>query len=90
MFGPRLFYISVNDLPTCNTTGEINMYADDTTAHVVGNSIDEVIQKLNDVAEQIHSWCIISKLTVHTKKSKVMILRRRRLIGPLLEYVKTA
>ena len=66
------------------------MYANDTTAHVVGNSIDEVIQKLNDVAEQIHSWCIINKLTVHTKKSKVMILRRRRLIGPLLEYVKTA
>ncbi len=41
------------------------MYADDTTAHVVGNSIDEVIQKLNDVAQQIHSWCIKNKLTVH-------------------------
>ena len=84
MFGPTLFSIFVNDLPTCNTTGEINMYADDTTAHLVGNSIDEVILKLNDVAEQIHSWCIKNKLTVHTKKSKVMILQQRRLIGPLL------
>ena len=69
MFGPRLFSIFVNDLPTCNTTGEINMYADDTNAYVVGNSIDEVILKLNDVAEQIHSWCFNNKLTVHTKKS---------------------
>ena len=60
------------------------MYADDTTAHVVGSSIDEIIQKLNDVAQQIHGWCIKNKLTVHTKKSKVMILQQRRLIGPLL------
>ena len=46
MFGPRLFSIFVNDLPTCDTTGEINMYADDTTAHVVGNSIDEVFTEI--------------------------------------------
>lgn len=44
MFGPRLSSSFVNDLPTCNTTGEINMYADDTTAHLVGNSMDEIIQ----------------------------------------------
>ena len=55
MFGPRLFSIYVNDLLKYSRTGEINMYADDATAHVVGNSVDEAVQKLNDVAKQIPS-----------------------------------
>ena len=57
-FGPRLFSIYVNDLPSCSTTGEAHMYADDTTAYVIGNSIDETIQKLNHVAQEVRSWCI--------------------------------
>ena len=59
------------------------MYADDTTA--------------NDTTD-IHSWYIKYELIVHTKKSNLMILQQRRLIGPLspvamghkcLEYVNS-
>ena len=48
-FGPRLFPIYFNDSPTWVSSAEVNVYADDTTAFVVGDSrdrVDEVVQKL--------------------------------------------
>ena len=47
LFGPRLFSIYVNDLASSITTGELHLYADDTTAYVIGNSVEEVIELLN-------------------------------------------
>eukprot|EP00794_Sanderia_malayensis_P000634 gene634-1302_t len=43
LLGPRLFAIYVNDFPSCTKIGEIHLYADDTTAFVVCNTIDDTI-----------------------------------------------
>ena len=52
-------------------------YADDTTAFVTGNSTDEVVVKLNLLFEEIHTWCELNKLTLHTGKTKVMIMKKK-------------
>ena len=47
LLGPRLFSIYVNDFSESISQGELHLCADDTTAYVIGNSTDEVVQKLN-------------------------------------------
>ena len=60
------------------------MYADDTTAFVVGDSVDEIVQKLREASSQMNNWCSQNKLTVNAKKSKAMLKATKKFIGPLL------
>lgn len=46
-------------------------------------STDDVMSKLNLLFAEICSWYNSNKLTLHTGKSKVMILRRNIFVGPL-------
>ena len=66
------------------TVGELHRYADDTTVFVIGDNIEEVIDLLNILARDIYNWCNKNKLTVHTGKSKVLIIQNKSFIGPLL------
>ena len=83
LLGPRLFSIYVNDFSESISKGELHLYADDTTAFVIGNSTDEVVVKLNLLFEEIHTWCQLYKLTLHTGKTEVMILQKNAFVGPL-------
>lgn len=64
LVGPRLFSIYVNDFSELLSQGEIHMYADDTTAFVIGDSTDDVVRKLNLLFAEICSWCNSNKLTL--------------------------
>ena len=81
---PRLFSIYVNDFPDCITQGELHLYADDTTAFVIGDNPDDVTIKLNCLLKEICTFCRPNKLTLHSGKSKVMIIQRDQFAGPLL------
>ena len=70
MFGPRLFSIYVNNLPTSVSSAEVHIYVDDTTVFVVGDSVDEVLQKLREASFQMNNWCSQNKLTVHAKEQR--------------------
>ena len=85
LLGPRLFSIYVEDFPSCTSQGEIELYADDTTAYCTGNSIDEVHVSLEKMLKDIQRWCIRHKLTIHTGKTKVLLINRQKFIGPLNE-----
>ena len=61
------------------------MYADDTTAFCIGNSIEEVTTKMSKMLIEINTWCIQHKLTLHSGKTKALILNRHKFIGPLKE-----
>ena len=85
LLGPRLFSIYVEDFPSCTSQGEIELYADDTTSYCTGNSIDEVHVSLEKMLKDIQSWCTRHKLTIHTGKTKVLLIDRQMFIGPLNE-----
>lgn len=63
--GPRLFSIYVNDFADNVSTGELHLYADDTTAFVTGDTIDQVSQLLNVLLADICLWCELNRLTIH-------------------------
>ena len=84
LLGPRLFSICVNDFPKCITQGELHLYADDTTAFVTGDNPDDVTIKLNCLFKEICAFCRLNKLTLHSGKSEVMIIKHNQFVGPLL------
>ena len=43
LLGPKLYTIYVNDLPDFVTTGDVFMYADDTTIYCTGPDVEHVI-----------------------------------------------
>ena len=84
LLGPRLFLEYINDMSGCVTVGELHLYADDTTAFVIGNNTEEVIDLLNTLARDIYNWCNKNKLTVYTRKGEVLIIQNKSFMGPLL------
>ena len=51
LLGPRLYTIYVNDLPNSITSGDVFMYADDTTLYCVGKNFDQVCSQLNNILD---------------------------------------
>ena len=76
------FSIYVNVFAEGISNGELHLYADDTTAFVIGNSVDQVIQLLNVPLKEIIQLCRIDKLTIHSGKCETVITTRQRFIGP--------
>ena len=81
--GSRLFPIYVNNFPFCTKIGEIHLYADDTTAFVVCNTMDETVLALNILANKIADWCDENCLTIHTGKTEALIITDKCFTGPL-------
>ena len=67
LLGPKLFSILVNDLPDCIPNGEIHLYADDTTAFVIGKNDNEVVTLLNIVFSKISKCCSINIIQPNEK-----------------------
>ena len=47
LLGPRLFTYYINDLSDSITEANLDLYADDTTLHFIGNNADELVDGLN-------------------------------------------
>ncbi len=84
LLGPRLYTIYVNDFPESVTKGELYMFADDTTIFTIGKSVDEVSIVLQEVMDEVLTWCNFNQLTIHEGKTDVLILDSKNFIGPLL------
>ena len=74
-----MFIIYVNDLLSLFETYKgvnIEMYADDTI--IYSSNCDVSIAKLQreETLKQLSAWCINNKLTINTKKYKVMSIAR--------------
>ena len=84
LLGPRLYSIYVNDFAATIKGGEVHLYADDTTAFVIGNNTHEVVELLHILFDELNEWCNINRLMIHTRKSEAMIIQQHPFIGPLL------
>jgi len=82
VLGPTLFTLFTNDLPASVSSGSLYMYADDTTAYCIGETIDIAIAQLNKTLKEVYRWCLTNRLTPHPGKSEVMLLSKGTPMGP--------
>lgn len=76
ILGPLLFLIFINDLP--NVTDLLTLlFADDTSFLISGNSLTEVIAKLNTELKKVCDWFRANELSLHPDKTKVMIFNKK-------------
>jgi len=83
LLGPRLYNIYVNDLPDHTDSGDLYMYADDTTVYCIGPNVNQVISSLNETMKQVLMWSVNNRLTIHPIKTEAMILKKSAFVGPL-------
>jgi len=83
LLGPWLCITYVNDLPYSIRSGEVCMYADDTTIYTIGNTTDEVAIVLQVILDQLQTWCQKNRLIIHEGKCDALLLDRKPFIGPL-------
>lgn len=81
---PLLAIFGLYDLPNCvGDTGDVYLYADDTTLSVTGESIDEVFAALNTMVENELQWSMNNQLTIHPIKTEATLIRKSPFIGSL-------
>ena len=85
VLGPLLFALFCDDLPDCarHDDEELEMYADDTTLTSIGETVDQVILKLNETLGLVSEWCYKNGMTVHPAKTEAMLIKRGTFVGPL-------
>ena len=88
LIGPDLFSLNVNDMPEqAQEDGELDLFVDDSTAMETGGSIDEAIHKMISTAETIGDHASKNSLTIHPDKCKIMIISKKKFIGPLPQVI---
>ena len=59
------------------------MFADDSTAYYIGNTVDEVTPVLQEIINDTNAWSRGNSLTIHQGKTELMVITRSGFIGPL-------
>ena len=49
------------------------LYADDTSLTLIGDDLDRLVKKANELFKETVEWCFANKMTLHPKKTKWMI-----------------
>lgn len=70
--GPSLFLCYINDLKHVRFDGYLSLYADDTSISVAAATVEELVFKMNQNLEIFYNWCLVNKLSINIKKTKVL------------------
>ena len=73
---PILFLIYINDLPLVTDMLTL-LFADDSNFIIHGNSLDEIVPKVNLEMKKICDWFRKNELNIHPEKTKFMIFNKK-------------
>ena len=81
ILGPPLFIVFINDLPLHVSSSNIDLYADDTTISSSADSknIATLQDSLNRSVLEVVDWANKNKLPLNQKKTKVLLVKGKRL-----------
>ena len=71
---------NVNDLPDHIDSGDVDMYAGDTTFYCIDPNVDQVISSLYEKMKHVLMWSAKNQPTIHPIKTEAMILKKRTLV----------
>ena len=74
ILGPLLFLVYINDLPSCDLSSKVRMYADDTSLTIASDNVHILEQRMNHDICEIHTWLQANKLSLNVVKTKYMII----------------
>ena len=77
VLGPLFFLVYVNDIQTAVVDCRIKLYADDSVLYQSGVNALEASTKLQKSLDTFCLWCDVNKLTINTKKTKLMVFGSR-------------
>ena len=76
---PLLFNLFINDLcDICNLYCNKILFADDAVIWVRGSTVEQAIDKINDVIKELSIWLFVNKLCPNVSKTKLMIFSIER------------
>lgn len=80
ILGPLLFIIFINDLPLSLTNQSVkcDLFADDTTLHTSGKSVNDVTKSLQKSLGEVSTWCKHNKMIISIPKTKSMLITTRQ------------
>ena len=81
VLGPCLFSLYTNDMPEAVTSGNLFLYADDTTVYCIGSTVDEACNLLNNALDELNKWCTANSLTT-LFKMRSYVVAPGSFIGP--------
>ena len=73
IFGPLLFLIYINDLPTVSKACLSILFADDSNVFISGKDVEVMCEKLNYDMENIRQWLCCNKLSLNVSKTHYMV-----------------
>ena len=73
-----MFLVYINDLAKCSRCLQFINFADDTTAFVSGNNIDNLYEVVNVEIDNINRWLITNKLAMNETKTVYMLITHSR------------
>ena len=71
--GPLLFLVFINDLPLLNKTGNMSLFAHNSTIGVRHKNLEIVKKKTQNEADNFDNWCSQNHMILNTDKSKGML-----------------
>ena len=74
ILGPLLFLIYINDLPNCLEFATSRMFADDTILTAVGETLDEVRERVGVDMGNVQKWLRANKLSLNIGKTECVLI----------------
>ena len=64
----------INDLPLYTNNVSTDLYADDTTLYMIGETQDYIEQNLQIALQNLSEWCKLNGMLLNTEKTKAMLI----------------
>ncbi len=78
ILGPLLFLIYINDIVNCSSILQLVLFADDTSAFIIGLNYADLFQIMNEELSKLSGWFQVNKLSLNISKSNYIIFRSKK------------
>ena len=72
IFGPLIFILCMNSLPSAISNALTYLYADDVAIVAQGSDLELISATLTNDLESVNTWLQDHKLSIHTEKTKMV------------------